>query len=193
MLGQAITEFAVPRPVRPLVKAMLTCEYTYAYAAVCPLDGKFDSLVLPDVNTECMQIFLDEIARRYPNENIVMVMDGAGWHRSHSLTLAENLRLLLLPPYSPELNPVEHLWDELREKNFHNRVFDSIGALESHLQERLETIPNPWGRLMFPGLGRGSRTCTAGSRRHRGASYHRQLPNTFQRLPTALLPACGSA
>lgn len=116
---------------------MLTCEYTYAYATVCPLDGKFDSLVLPDVNTECMQIFLDEIARRYPNENIVMVMDGAGWHRSHSLRLAENLRLLLLPPYSPELNPVEHLWDELREKSFHNRVFDSIGALESHLVDAL--------------------------------------------------------
>ncbi|SDZ13552.1 hypothetical protein SAMN05421754_10695 [Nitrosomonas sp. Nm58] len=53
-----------------------TYEYTYAYATVCPLDGKFDSLVLPNVNTECMQISLDEIARRYPNENIVMVMDG---------------------------------------------------------------------------------------------------------------------
>ncbi|WP_370867410.1 transposase [Nitrosomonas sp.] len=126
VLDQTITEFAMPRPVRPLVKAMLAYEYTYAYAAVCPLDGMFDSLVLPNVNTECMQIFLDEIARRYPNENIVMVMDRAGWHRSHSLTLAENLRLLLLPPYSPELNPIEHLWDELREKNFHNRVFDSI-------------------------------------------------------------------
>jgi len=85
-LGQAITDFAVPRPmrlmfqdearfgrisdcrrawaprpVRPLVKAMLTHEYTYAYAAASPLDGKFDSLVLPHVNTECMQIFLDEI------------------------------------------------------------------------------------------------------------------------------------
>ncbi|SFJ14455.1 Transposase [Nitrosomonas sp. Nm34] len=138
----------VPRPMRPLVKAMLTYEYTYAYATVCPLDGKFDSLVLPDVNTECMQIFLDvntecmqifldEIARRYPNENIVMVMDSAGWHRSHSLTLAGNFRWLLLPPYSPELNPVEHLWDELREKSFHNRVFDSIGALESHLVDAL--------------------------------------------------------
>jgi len=50
-----------------------------------------------------MQIFLDEIARRYPHENIVMVMDGAGWHRSHSLTLAENLRLLLLPRKPPTL------------------------------------------------------------------------------------------
>ncbi len=87
-----------------------------------------------------MQIFLDEIARRYPNENIVMVVDGAGWHRSHSLTLPENIRLLLLPPYSPELNPVEHLWEELREKNFHNRVFDSLDALESHLADALRRM-----------------------------------------------------
>ena len=66
-----------------------------------------------------------------------MVVDGAGWHRSHSLMLAENLRLLLLPPYSRELNPVEHLWDELREKSFHNRVFGHIDALASHLTDAL--------------------------------------------------------
>ena len=101
-----------PRPVRPLVHAMLTHEYTYAYAAASPLDGKFDSLMLPHVNTECLHIVLDEMARRYPHDNIVMIMDGAGWHRSHSLALAENLRVLFLPPYSPELNPVEHLWEE---------------------------------------------------------------------------------
>ncbi len=73
-----------------------------------------------------------------------MVMGGAGWHRSHSLTLAENLRLLLLPSYSPERNPAEHLWDELREKNFHNRVFDSIGALESHLIDALRRMEETW-------------------------------------------------
>ena len=61
-----------------------------------------------------------------------MIMDGAGWHKSHHLQLAENLRLLFLPPYSPELNPQEHLWDDLREKYFHNRAFDSLEALEDH-------------------------------------------------------------
>ncbi|WP_152537227.1 transposase [Acidithiobacillus thiooxidans] len=74
-----------------------------------------------------------------------MIMDGAGWHKSHHLQLAENLRLLFLPPYSPELNPQEHLWDELREKYFHNRAFDSLVALEDQLVVGLralrETIP----------------------------------------------------
>ena len=55
---------------------MVIQEYTYAYGAVSPQDGCFDSLMLPDVNSECMQIFLDEVAGRHPDENIVMVLDG---------------------------------------------------------------------------------------------------------------------
>lgn len=157
-MEEAITSFAVERPVRvmfqdearfgrisdcrycwakfplrPMVKAMLTHQYVYAYGAVSIADGAFDSLVLPHVNSDCMALFLLEISRRYPNENIVMVLDGAGWHKSQSMTIPDNLRLLPLPPYSPELNPVEHLWDELREKYFHNQVFDSLDALEKQL------------------------------------------------------------
>jgi len=121
------------RPMRPMVKAMLTHQYTYAYGAVSPLDGRFDSLVLPHVNTECMQLFITEIAQRYPDENIVMVIDGAGWHQSKGLKPPENLRLHFLPPYSPELNLQEHIWDELREKYFHNQAFESLDALEEQL------------------------------------------------------------
>ena len=116
---------------------MVTQEYTYAYAAVSVADGALDSLILPHVNTVCMQIFLDEVAARHPEDRIVMVTDGAGWHRSESLTIPENMRLVKLPPYSPELNPVEHIWDDLREKSFHNRVFKSIDALEQHLSVSL--------------------------------------------------------
>jgi transposase len=112
---------------------MVTQQYPYAYGAVSPQDGCFDSLVLPHVYADCRHIVLDEIASRYPNDNVIMVLDGAGWHKSNNFRLPDNLRLLFLPPYSPELNPQEHLWDELREKHFHNRVFDSIDALEDHL------------------------------------------------------------
>lgn len=135
------------RPARPLVHAMVTQQYTYAYGAVCPQDGAFDSLVLPHVNSDCMQIFLDEIVSRYPRDNIVMVLDGAGWHKSKDFRLPDNLRLLFLPPYSPELNPQEHLWDELREKHFHNRVFDSIDTLEDHLVAALRDLENSPGRV----------------------------------------------
>lgn len=130
------------KPLRPQVTAMLTHEYTYAYGAVSPQDGCFDSLVLPHVNSACMQLFMDEIASRYPKDNIVMVVDGAGWHRKSDFRMPPNLRLLLLPPYSPELNPQEHLWDELREKYFHNRAFDSLDALEDQLVLGLRSLEN---------------------------------------------------
>jgi len=126
-----------PKPYRPLCKAMITHEYTYAYAAVSVADGQMDSLILPHVNSACMQIFLDEVAKRHPENRIIMILDGAGWHKAGTLAIPENMKLLHLPPYSPELNPVEHLWDELREKYFHNKVFDSISSLEKHLESSL--------------------------------------------------------
>ena len=129
-----------PKPLRPVCQGMLAHEYTYAYGAVDACTGEFDSLILPHVNTECMQLFLNEVSARHPDERIVMVIDGAGWHRSDALNSPENIYLLKLPPYAPELNPIEHVWDELREKFFHNRVFKSLDALEDHLVLALKTF-----------------------------------------------------
>ena len=64
-----------------------------------------------------------------------MFLDGAGWHRANDLIVPENMRLEALPPYSPQLNPVEHIWDEIREKWFANEVFDSLDAVEDRLVE----------------------------------------------------------
>lgn len=69
-----------------------------------------------------------------------MVTDRAGWHKSKSLNIPENIRLYYLPPYSPELNLVEHIWDELKEKGFHNRVFQNLDALEDHLVDELRKL-----------------------------------------------------
>lgn len=63
---------------------------------------------MPQVNSECMQIFLDEIARRSPNDNVVMGLDGAGWPKSADFRRPDNLRRLFLPPYAPDLNPQEY-------------------------------------------------------------------------------------
>jgi len=133
-----------PKPLRPVCQAMLTHEYTYAYAAVDVASGELDSLILPNVNTACMQVFLDEVAARHPDQRIVMVLDGAGWHTGGELKVPANLPL---PPYAPELNPVEHVWDELREKHFHNRVFDSLDALEDHLETSLLALERDPDRI----------------------------------------------
>jgi hypothetical protein len=126
---------------------MVSQEYTYAYATVSVMDGRMDSLILPSVNGDCMQLFLNEISTRYPNDRMIMVLDGAGWHRNESLTIPDTIRLLSLPPYAPELNPVEHLWDDLREKAFHNLVFDSLDALEDHLEAALRDMEKDHDRV----------------------------------------------
>ncbi len=71
-----------------------------------------------------------------------MVLDGAGWHRAKDLQIPHNMRLIPLPPYSPQLNPVEHLWEDIREKRFPNLVFDSLQAVEDRLVEALATLEN---------------------------------------------------
>lgn len=115
-------------------------EYTYAYAAVSPAEGILDSLVLPVVNAHAMSLFLSEVSQRHPDDFILMVMDKAGWHRAKDLNIPENMQITFLPPYSPELNPAEHLWEEIREKWFPNKVFKSLDAVESVLVEALDSL-----------------------------------------------------
>jgi len=118
-----------PAPVRPLVRRGVVREYAYAYAAVSPADGKLTWMSTHAMTTIEMSAFLRHVAGRHRQEFVVMVIDGAPSHRASTLQVPANMALLRLPPYAPELNPIEHLWDELREKHFANRVFDSLGAV----------------------------------------------------------------
>jgi len=129
-----------PHGTRPVVGARLQRKYLYAFSAVSPHDGVLDSLVLPWVNAETMSLFLSEVAERHPREFIVMVMDQAGWHIAGELAVPPNMRLIFLPPYSPELNPAEHLWKSLREDCFANHVFTSLDAVESALTKGIVAL-----------------------------------------------------
>jgi len=76
-----------------------------------------------------MSVFLKELSCRYPSEHLLIFMDRAGWHRARALVIPENVELAFLPPYSPDLNPQEQVWDELREKFFGNKLFGSLEAV----------------------------------------------------------------
>jgi transposase len=129
-----------PAGCRPEVGTQMVREYIYAYAALSPHDGVLDSLILPEVNADAMGIFLAEVSRRHPDEWIAMYMDRAGWHTAKELHLPHNLCVRHIPPYSPQLNPVEQLWDEMREKWFDNHVFDSLDAVEQTLADALAQL-----------------------------------------------------
>jgi hypothetical protein len=129
-----------PKHMRPRVPRQIVREYTYAYAAVAPETGKMTSLVLPASNTEMMTVFLKHVSDTFSDYFIVMQTDQAGWHSSKDLGIPSNIRLLSQPAYSPELNPVEHLWEDLREKELPNRAFSSLDAVVDALCNGLQRI-----------------------------------------------------
>ena len=112
-----------PAPERPMVDNGYEREFTYVYGAVSPQEGQLDWMICSKMNTELMGRFLTQVSEAHPQDFILMIVDGASSHVAKALQIPENIRLHRLPPYSPQLNPQEHLWDEIREKEFPNRVF----------------------------------------------------------------------
>jgi transposase len=131
-----------PLPKRPEVGQQVVREFVFGLAAVCPHDGRLASLIMPWVDTEVMSIFLAHTAKQFAGEFCLLFLDGAGWHHAHELRVPDSMKLLFLPPYSPELNPVEHVWEYLRENDFGNRVCESLDEVEEVLCQGLRTLIN---------------------------------------------------
>ena len=112
----------------------------YVYSAVAPSSGDDFHLLLPFVNTEMMQIFLDEMSKSVGDREIILIMDRAGWHKSKDLIVPGNIEIWYLPPYSPELNPVERLWKVIKRNTLHNRLYDSLCDLERAVIDYFDTL-----------------------------------------------------
>lgn len=129
-----------PLPERPVVGHQVIREYVYGFTAVSPFDGKSSCLILPWSDAQTMSIFLKHTKNVFPDEFIIMFLDGAGWHRANDLRIPPQTRLVRLPPYSPELNPVESIWDLIRRDWFGNEVFDSLQKVENRLFEAMSWL-----------------------------------------------------
>lgn len=127
-------------PCRPTVCNGYERQFVYVYGAVSPLQGELDWMICGNMNTDRMNEFLMQVSQAHPNDFIVMILDGASSHKSQDLRVPENIRFHRLPGYSPELNPQEHVWDELREKEFPNRVFDSLDGVVHQLEVGLPRL-----------------------------------------------------
>ena len=116
---------------RPRAPKDLRYEWAYIFGAVCAGRGVGAALVLPHCNTLAMTLHLAEISRTVAaGAHALVVLDGAGWHQTGGrLHVPDNISLLHLPPYSPELNPVETVWDYLRSNKLSNSVFDTYDTI----------------------------------------------------------------
>ena len=127
---------------RPVVPCHHIREYRYAYGAVEPLTGESFFLIMPYCNTDCMNVFLEELSKSYPTDYILLPMDGASWHRSKGLIVPENIRLFYLPPATPEMNPIEQIWKEIRKRGFRNEIFRTLDKVIDRLCETICSLSN---------------------------------------------------
>jgi transposase len=127
---------------RPRLPADQRYANAYLFGAICPKRGVAAGLVLPHVNTHAMQLHLDQISRHVARKaHAVVLMDRAGWHISGELKVPHNLTIILLPSRSPELNPVENVWQYLRQNWLSNRVFETYDAI-------LDAACEAWNNLL---------------------------------------------
>jgi DDE superfamily endonuclease len=138
-LGQLMRAWSAPG-IRPEVGKQSIREYIYAFVGVAPALGFMTALVLPASNTDMMNVFLEQVSIECAQYFVVMQVDGASYHTSDDLVVPENIRLIIQPPRSPELNPTEHIWEEIREKHFYNRVFDSLEAVSDTLCKGIKEL-----------------------------------------------------
>jgi len=118
---------------RPVVPCHHIREYRYAYGAIEPLTGEHFFLVLPYTNTVCMNLFLKELSKKYADDYILLACDGAAWHKSKTLVIPDNIRLFFLPPATPEMNPIEQIWKEIRKVGFKNETFQTLDKVVDRL------------------------------------------------------------
>lgn len=115
---------------RTLMKVKLGFQNFYVFSAVNVKSGQDFSYVMPAVNTQTMNEFLAILSRELGEKHAIVVMDCAGWHKSKDLKIPENIEIIYLPPYSPELNPVEKLWQYIKSHTIKNRIYETLQDLE---------------------------------------------------------------
>ena len=148
-----ITRRWARRGTRPSAPKDQRTSSAYIFGAICPAEGKGACLVLPRCTSEGMSLHLEEISRAVaPGAHAVLLLDQAGWHQSKRLVVPANITLMPLPAKAPELNPVENVWQFMRENWLSNRIFTSYSDILDHCCDAWNRLTDhPW-RIMSIGL-----------------------------------------
>lgn len=121
----SLTRIWAPRGTRPRKVKQGQFIYSYIYGSACPKTGNSFGLILPSTNTVSMQTYLDGLSKHIQKgRHVALIVDNAGWHTSKSLNVPDNITLVPLPPYSPELNPMEQVWQWMKHNYLSNICFD---------------------------------------------------------------------
>ena len=126
--------------VRPIVKSQKVREYTYVFGAFDPFGGESCFIFAPACNTAWTSAFLEVLSKQFADDYILLIGDQASHHKSKDLKIPENIRLAFIPPRTPEMNPSEGIWDEIKEKHFANRYFETMSGVLDELSYAVENL-----------------------------------------------------
>ena len=126
----------MPNGVRPPYVVKRSYKWTYLYAALEPTSGESFCMYLPGMDDGCLEVFLEELSKRYSDHHLLVVLDGAPSHRSEQIEHPQNITFVQLPPRSPELDPAERSFEEFR-RSLSNRTFESVALIQEALTETL--------------------------------------------------------
>ena len=129
-----------PQGIRPSIPSHYMREYRYCYGAVDAQTGDSFFLIAGGCNTEWTNEFLRQVSQAYPDDYMLLVMDNAIWHKSTTLEIPSNVELAFIPPYTPEMNPIEQVWKEIRKRGFKNKDFQTLEAVIDKLQEVIQGL-----------------------------------------------------
>jgi hypothetical protein len=125
-----LTRVWAKRGTRPRAPRDRRYLWAYIFGAVCPARAATAALVLPHADSRALSLHLAEIAKEVdPASHAILVLDGAGYHTAADLKVPDNITLMPLPPYAPELNPVENIWQYLRQNKLSNTIYDDYEAI----------------------------------------------------------------
>ena len=124
-----------PKGDRPHVHSHHIREFRYCYGAVDAHTGESFFMIAGGCNTDSMNEFLKQLSETYPDEYILLVMDNAIWQKSKTLVKPNNIGFEFIPPYTPEMNPIEQVWAEIRKRGFKNKAFKTLNEVIDTLQE----------------------------------------------------------
>ncbi|HEW6303093.1 TPA: IS630 family transposase [Streptococcus pneumoniae] len=147
-----------PIGVGPHIHSHYIREFRYCYGAVDAHTGASVFLIAGGCNTEWMNVFLEELSQAYPYDYFLLVIDNAIWHKSSTLKIPTNIGFAFIPPYTPEMNPIEQVWKEIRKRGFKNKAFRTLEDVMNQLQDVIQGLEKEvikpivnrrWTRMLF--------------------------------------------
>lgn len=135
--GKALTAKGI-KPICPFHQVFKTL---YLFGAFSPINGDKFLLEMPNCNAANFQVFLDHFSAQNPDEFKIMVLDNGAFHKAKTLTIPDNIGLIFLPPYSPELNPAENIWAILKRK-FTNKFYKTLEEVSEFITEATNSLCN---------------------------------------------------